>query len=69
MFFIFVITFEPNKIQTCSAPQKDSLNISFVKAVHVVVKKWPEVVLKRPFIIYKFWESPSRILPVANADK
>ena len=25
-------------------------------------KKWPEVVLKRPFISRKFWESPSSIL-------
>ena len=23
-------------------------------------KKWPEVVLKRPFINRKFWETPSR---------
>ena len=34
-----VITFEPIKIQTHSAPQNDRLNFSFVKNVKVVVKK------------------------------
>ena len=39
-FFAFcVITFEPIKIQTCSASQNDYLNLSFVKVIHVVVKK------------------------------
>ena len=31
----FVITFEPIKIQTHSAPQNDRLNFSFVKDIHV----------------------------------
>ena len=31
----FVITFEPIKIQTHSAPQNDRLNFSFVKDTHV----------------------------------
>ena len=35
----FVITFEPIKIQTRSAPQNDSLNFSFVKDIHVVGEK------------------------------
>jgi hypothetical protein len=39
MSFIFVINFVPNKIQTCSAPQNDFLNLGFVKAIHMVEKK------------------------------
>ena len=35
----FVITFEPIKIQTLSAPQNDRLNFSFVKDIHVVGEK------------------------------
>ena len=31
----FVITFEPIKIQTHSAPQNDRLNLSFVKDIYV----------------------------------
>ena len=31
----FVITFDPIKIQTHSAPQNDRLNFSFVKDIHV----------------------------------
>ena len=38
VFFIFVITFEPKKIQTRLAPQNDRLNLSFVKYIHVVGK-------------------------------
>ena len=34
-----VITFEPIKIQTHSAPQNDCLNFSFVKDVHVIGNK------------------------------
>ena len=30
-----VITFEPIEIQTCSAPQNDRLNFSFVKDIYV----------------------------------
>jgi phosphoribosylaminoimidazole carboxylase (NCAIR synthetase) len=39
MFVFCVISFEPIKIQTCSAPQNDRLNLSFVKDIHVVGKK------------------------------
>ena len=39
IFVFCVITFEPIKIWTCSAPQNDSLNFSFVKDIKVVVKK------------------------------
>ena len=65
MFFIFAITFEPNQIQTRLAPQiqNDRLNLSFMKEIDVVdKKKGPEVVLKRPFSIRKFWESPSSLI-------
>ena len=51
MFFIFVITFEPNKIQTHLAPQNDRLNLSFAKYSHKIAKKWQDMVLKRLFII------------------
>ena len=30
-----VITFQPIKVQTCSAPQNDRLNLSFVKDIYV----------------------------------
>ena len=36
IFAFCVITFEPIKIQTCLAPQNDSLNLSFVKNINVV---------------------------------
>ena len=38
-FAFCVIPFEPIMIQTCSAPQNDRLNFSFVKDITVVVKK------------------------------
>jgi hypothetical protein len=38
-FAFFVITFEPIMISTCSAPQNDHLNYSFVKDIKVVVEK------------------------------
>ena len=49
MFAFCVINFEPIKIQTCSVPQNDHLNLSFVKDIHVVGKTRPEMVVKRPF--------------------
>jgi hypothetical protein len=39
MFFIFVITFEPKKIQIRLAPQNDRLSLSFVKDIYVVGEK------------------------------
>ena len=36
---ICVLTFEPIKIKTHSAPQNDRLNFSFVKDIHVVCEK------------------------------
>ena len=38
-FFVCLIIFEPIKMQTCSAPQNDFLNHSFVKDMNVVGKK------------------------------
>ena len=32
-FAFYVITFEPIEVQTCSAPQNDRLNLSFVKYI------------------------------------
>ena len=53
------LTFELIKIQTCLIPQNDRLNLSFFeKYTCSWQKKWPEVILKRPFIIRKFWEIP-----------
>ena len=44
-----VITFVPIKIKTHKAPLNDCLNLSFVKDVHIVDEKRPEVVVKQPF--------------------
>ena len=55
IFALCVITFEPIKIYTRSAPLKDCLNLSFVKYMHIVCKKWLETIWKRPFISRKFW--------------
>ena len=39
---------------TLKAPQNDRLNLSFVKDFFVVAKKWPEMVIKLPFMSHKF---------------
>jgi hypothetical protein len=39
IFAFCVITSEPIEVQTCSAPQNDRLNLSFVKYIKVIVKK------------------------------
>jgi hypothetical protein len=39
VFAFWVITFEPIKIQTWSAPQNDRLNLRFVKDIHVFGEK------------------------------
>ena len=44
VFVFFVITFVPIKIQTCSAPQNDRWNLSFVKDKHLVGQTWPDMV-------------------------
>ena len=36
-FELYVVTFEPKKMQTLSAPQNDSLNLIFVKDMNVSV--------------------------------
>ena len=40
LFAFCVITFEPIMIQTCSAPQKERHNFSFVKDTYVDGKKF-----------------------------
>ena len=47
---VFSITFEPIEIWTCYTPQIDRLNLSFVKVTSMVGQKWPEMVMKRPFM-------------------
>ena len=44
-----VITFEPPEIQTCSAPQNDCLNLSFVNDSYVDSGKLAKNGQKRPF--------------------
>ena len=39
MLAFCVSTFEPIKIQTCSAPQNNYLNLSFVIYIHIIGKK------------------------------
>ena len=39
IFAFWIISFEPNKILTRSAPQNDSPNLSFVKDISVVGQK------------------------------
>ena len=53
--------FHKTNVQTCSAPQNDRLNLSFAKDIYMIAQKRPEVVIKRPFIIRKFWETPSSL--------
>ena len=60
-FFAFVITFEPINFWTCSAPQNDRLNFSFVKDTHIVGEKWLEMVVKQTFMVVK-----KTFTPVAN---
>ena len=36
------------------APKNDHLNLSFVKDINMVGKKWPEMVLKQSFMT-QFW--------------
>ena len=59
IFAVCVITFEPIKIQTCSSPQNDRLNLSFVKDIKVIGKKPTRYghkmefcQLQRPFMRY-----------------
>ena len=55
-----VITFEPIKIKTCSAPQNDRLNLSFVKYIHVDGEIWLEMVVKRLLVSLLTFETPSK---------
>ena len=50
----YVLDFDPIKMLTDEATQNDKLDLSFVKDVEVVAKKWPTMVLKWPFMSCKF---------------
>ena len=39
IFAFWGITFEPNLIQACSAPQNDRWDLSFVKDINLIGKK------------------------------
>ena len=41
-------------IKTCSAPQNDRMNLSFVKDIHEIGKKLLEMVGKRPLSVANF---------------
>ena len=45
---IYVVAFDPIKIQTCLAPQNDCQNLSFVKDDYVVVEKMTRNGRKKP---------------------
>ena len=50
----YVVVFDPIEIFTYQAPQNDRQNLSFVKVLYIVAKKWPEMLLKWPFLKLKF---------------
>ena len=50
---IYVVVFDPIKILVGWAHQNDRLNLSFLKDFFVVAKKWPEMVIKWPFMSQK----------------
>ena len=50
----YAIAFDPIEIQTHQALQSDRLNLSFLKDFNVVGEKWPERVVKWPFLSRKF---------------
>ena len=64
VFFFFCIsgiTFEPNKIQTCSAPQNESLNLSFVKDINVVSNKLARNCRKTAIQASRKFNAPPRV--------
>ena len=50
----YVVAFDPIKIYTHLAPQNDRLNLSFMKDIYGVAKKWPEMFKKWPFLKLEF---------------
>ena len=49
---IYVVAFDPTKILTCWTLQSDRQKLSFVTAIYVVGKNWPETLVKwLPFVI------------------
>ena len=72
IFAFCVITFEPIIIYIRYAPQNDPLNLSVVKDEHTNGKKWPEMVVKRPFMSQFHFESEYILLwgnPVPSLDQ
>ena len=53
-FLIYVIGFDPIKILHCLALQNDHQNLSFVKTIDSVDKRWPEILVK--------WSTPSFVI-------
>ena len=51
ILIFYAILFEPIMVQKRSAPQNDSLNLSFVKGV---AKQWSKMVVKWQFMSSKF---------------
>ena len=49
----YAVAFDQIKILTLKAPQSDGLNLSFVEDFDAVNKKWPEMVIKLPFMSQK----------------
>jgi hypothetical protein len=45
ILMFYAITFEPIKIQKCSAPQNDRLNLSFVKDAKKMARKIAKMVI------------------------
>jgi hypothetical protein len=76
IFTVCVTTFEPIKIQTCSSPQNDCINLSFVKDIKVIGKKPTRYghkmdfcQLQRPFMSRKFDAPSSRSRIAAKSKK
>ena len=68
-FAFFVITLEPIKVKTCLAPQNDRLNLSFVKDNHIFGEKWPDMVVKWPYIsCHIFWVHRTLARPLATSE-
>ena len=64
IFAFCVITFEPIKLQTCSAPQNDRLNFSFMKDIYVVGEKMASKGRKMDLSVANLMHHPLRLLSV-----
>ena len=54
---VFGIAFDSIKIQIHQEPQKNRLNLIFVKDKHTVGEKWPEMVVKWALVIVICFDS------------